>query len=137
MQISSSQLVFITRQPVGRLATADSNGQPHVVPVCFVYHNDAYYIAIDDKPKQTLNLKRLRNIAENPLVSLVIDVYSDDWSQLAWVMIQGKATTRERGDQHPDVLAALRQKYHQYQTMTLEDHPLIEIAVEHVISWGM
>ena len=28
---------FIAAQPVGRLATADADGVPHVVPVCYAY----------------------------------------------------------------------------------------------------
>ncbi len=136
MHLSDSQVAFVNRQPVGRLATADVKGQPHVIPVCFVYHSEAFYVAIDEKPKQTLKLKRLRNIAENPQVALVIDVYSEDWSQLAWLMVQGTAIVWERGDKYPEVLAALRQKYRPYQQMALAERPLIEISPERILSWG-
>ena len=33
--LSASQLRFLAAHPVGRLATADRDGAPHVVPVCF------------------------------------------------------------------------------------------------------
>ncbi len=135
MELAPEIVAFVKKQPVGRLATADAQGRPHVIPVCFVYENGAFYSAIDEKPKSTTRLKRLRNIADNPQVALVIDVYQDDWSQLAWVMIQGTATLHERGQDHPEILAALRQKYPAYKAMALEIRSLIEIVPEHVTNW--
>src|SRR5712691_698902 len=76
---------------VGRLATAAASGRPHVVPLCFALAGDRLYWAVDAKPKRTRNLRRLRNIAENPRVSLVVDVWDEDWSRLAWVMVEGAA----------------------------------------------
>ena len=37
---------------IGHLATADSPGAPHLVPICFVYDGHAIYSAIDHKPKR-------------------------------------------------------------------------------------
>jgi PPOX class probable F420-dependent enzyme len=136
-QMRPSQLAFIAQQPVGRLATADRHGYPHVVPVCYVYENAAFFIAIDEKPKTTIRPKRLRNIAENPQVALVIDVYHADWSQLAWLMVQGQAKVWEQGAEQPESLAALRQKYPQYRDMALEQRPLIQIMAERILSWGI
>jgi PPOX class probable F420-dependent enzyme len=135
--MTPSQLAFIAQQPVGRLATADRHGRPHVVPVCYVYENAAFFIAIDEKPKTTIRLKRLRNIAENPQVALVIDVYHADWSQLAWLMVQSQAKVWEHGAEQPESLAALRQKYPQYRDMALEQRPLIQITPERIVSWGI
>ena len=36
-------------------------------------------------------LKRIRNIRENAKVSVVIDRYDEDWSELRYVIIQGEA----------------------------------------------
>ena len=36
-------------------------------------------------------MKRLRNIAENPAVALVVDRYDEDWARLGWVMLRGPA----------------------------------------------
>ncbi len=82
-------------------------------------------------------MKRLRNIAENVRVALVIDVYHADWSQLAWLMVQGEALVHQAGRDQPDALAGLRQKYSPYQEMALEDRPLIQIRPARVLSWGI
>ena len=64
--LSAEELRFIESQRVAHLATADASGRPHVVPVCFAYLDGRIYIAIDEKPKRSLRLKRLRNIEKNP-----------------------------------------------------------------------
>ncbi len=76
-------LALLRDARVGRLATADATGQPLVVPVCYALDADGrhLYSAIDAKPKRTRQLRRLRNIAANPRVSLVVDEYDEDWSR--------------------------------------------------------
>ena len=51
---------------VARLATVDPDGRPHVVPICFALEGDVLYTAVDEKPKRTRALQRLRNIEANP-----------------------------------------------------------------------
>jgi PPOX class probable F420-dependent enzyme len=75
---------------VARLATADAEGRPHLVPVVFAVRDDTVYSAVDAKPKRTTSLRRLANIAANPAVSLLVDHYEDDWEQLWWVRADGR-----------------------------------------------
>ena len=88
---------FIDEQRVGRLATAGADGAPHVVPVVFALVDDDAYVVIDEKPKTTLRLRRLRNIAENPRAALLVDVYDEDWSRLRWAMLRGAASVLAPG----------------------------------------
>jgi len=134
--LSPSELHFIQHQRVAHLATADAAGRPHVVPVCFAYLDGRIYVAIDEKPKRSLRLKRLRNIEENPQVSLVFDRYVEDWSRLAWVMVHGTAAIVLNGPEHERAVAVLRGRYLQYQSMALEGRPVISISVERASSWG-
>ena len=136
MELSPETATFVERQRVGRFATVDAAGIPHVVPVCFTLLNDRFYIAIDEKPKRTTRLQRLKNIESNPQVALVLDEYSEGWSRLAWVMIRGRAEIIEKGGDHPPAITALRAKYPQYRAMSLEDRPLIRISPERVNAWG-
>ena len=130
---------FLDAQRVARLATADRAGAPHVVPVCFALTGDSVYITIDGKPKRGVgrDLKRLRNIAENPAVALVADRYDDrDWSRLAWVMLRGPAEVLEAGAEHDEAQALLRVRYPQYRHMALEGLPVIAVRIERTTSWG-
>ncbi|TMB64608.1 MAG: TIGR03668 family PPOX class F420-dependent oxidoreductase [Chloroflexi bacterium] len=132
----SQQQALIEFQRVAHLATADANGRPHVVPVCFAYVDGRIYIAIDEKPKRSLRLKRLRNIEANPEVAIVFDRYDEDWTRLGWVLVRGTAAVLGYGPEHARTLAALREKYPQYRAMALEERPVIRITVERVSSWG-
>jgi PPOX class probable F420-dependent enzyme len=75
---------------VARLATADSVGRPHLVPIAFAVEGDRVYSAVDAKPKRTTALRRLANVRENPAVALLVDHYDDaDWTALWWVRADG------------------------------------------------
>ena len=81
---------------VARLATADARGRPHLVPVVFAVDGDRIYSAVDAKPKRTTALRRLRNVAENPFVALLVDHYDDaDWGALWWVRAEGRGRVLE------------------------------------------
>lgn len=138
-RIDTAARAFLERGRVGHLATADASGQPHVVPVCYALLGDNAYITIDEKPKSgaPARLKRLRNIAANPRVALVVDHYEDaDWSRLAWVMLRGTADILAGGDEHDAAQAALRGRYRQYRAMDLAELPVIAIRIERVTGWG-
>ena len=131
---TTEQLPFIDSCRVAHLATADGDGRPHVVPVCFAYVDGLFWIAIDEKPKTTRRLKRIRNIETNPRVSLVFDRYDEDWFRLAYVLVSGIASVVERAPL--EVVAALRARYVQYESMKLEERPAIRITPQKVVAWG-
>jgi PPOX class probable F420-dependent enzyme len=121
---------------VGRLATADAGGRPLVVPACFAFDGAAVYSAVDDKPKRTRNLRRLRHIAENPRASIVVDVWDEDWSRLAWVMVEGHAEVLTAGADFTRAVGLLRAKYAQYRAMDLErDGAVVRLAAERIRTW--
>jgi PPOX class probable F420-dependent enzyme len=93
---------------------------------------------VDAKPKRVpaAKLKRLRNIAANPQVSVVVDHYEEDWTQLAYVLLHGSARVVAGGDEHARALRLLRKKYPQYRAMPLEGAPVICIKIERVVDWG-
>jgi PPOX class probable F420-dependent enzyme len=132
---------FIERARVARLATIDSEFRPHLVPVVFVFDGNSFFIPIDEKRKRTAKpemLKRIRNIQHNPNVSLLIDIYSEDWTRLAFVTIQGKASVAsktERNIQVTDAYKKLKTKYLQYQKVGIGETCII-IAPEKVASWS-
>jgi PPOX class probable F420-dependent enzyme len=136
--ISAEQAAFLTAQRVGRLASADAQGQPHVVPVCFAIDGANLYVSIDEKPKQASArpLKRLRNIWANPAVAFVADRYDEDWRQLGWVMLRGNAEILAQGHEHDHAQALLRDRYPQYRTMQLSELPVIVLRIGHATSWG-
>ena len=135
--LSARERAFLDGRRTGHLATADRSAVPHVVPVCFGLAEDRLYITIDQKPKRhDRPLKRLRNIAENPRVSVVFDRYDEDWRRLGWVMLHGQAAILTEGAEHGRAQSLLRARYTQLEAMEIGPLPVIVIRIERVASWG-
>jgi PPOX class probable F420-dependent enzyme len=140
---------LIYRARIARLATADSEAKPHVVPVVFAFDGEKYYIPIDEKPKTAKpdKLKRIENIGVNPAVALLIDEYSEDWKKLLFIMIQGKAAIvgkKKMKDKGGDLDCKLLKiahkllykKYPQYQHIDIGRLGIV-IYPQKTIFWGM
>jgi PPOX class probable F420-dependent enzyme len=100
----------------------------------FAVHGDVVYTAVDAKRKSTKKLRRLANIEANPHVSLLVDHYDGDWSQLWWVRADGEAAVHYSGEEMAGGYAWLRQKYLQYQRIAL-DGPVVTVEVKKWSSW--
>ncbi|MXX47870.1 MAG: TIGR03668 family PPOX class F420-dependent oxidoreductase [Chloroflexi bacterium] len=124
----------------GYLSTASAEGDPHLQPVVFQVVEDSVYIAIDEKPKTTLRLRRLTNIESNPRFALLIDNYDDTWDRLWWILLRGPATvlwpTTWEVKEAEAVIAALRAKYPQYVSMALEERPLLKLTPDRITRWS-
>ena len=108
-----------------------------VLPADPAYGDGATYLvtAVDHKPKTTTDLRRLRNITENPRVALLCDVYDDDWTHLWWVRADGVATVVTEGAAWDEALDALAAKYPQYREVRPRG-PVIRVRVEQLSGWS-
>ena len=124
---------------VARLGTADRGAQPLVVPVCYVFDGAACFTAIDPKPKRAPEraLRRVRNIVENPRVSLLVDRYDEEWARLCWVIVEGRADILTAGPEHAAAIDLLFAKYPQYHALGLDrdSATIIKIAPERTLCW--
>ncbi|MDQ3932354.1 MAG: TIGR03668 family PPOX class F420-dependent oxidoreductase [Actinomycetota bacterium] len=120
---------------VARLATVRPDGRPHLVPITFALATDRVVSAVDHKPKSTTDLQRLKNIAANSSVSVLVDHYQEDWSGLWWVRADGRGTIVEAGPDRERAISLLRDKYAHYR----EDPPhgpAIVVDIERWSSWS-
>ena len=134
----------LNNSKIARLATVDpENNQPYLVPVVFVFNGYNIFIPIDDKPKKTGNsnqLKRVKNIQKNPNISFLIDTYDDDdWNNLSYLMIQGKARIVVNRLKDIDTIktahSLLSEKYLQYKKLVGMGDSCIVIDIQKVIKW--
>src|SRR2546425_10026704 len=108
MRMTSAIARLIERERVCRVATAGRRGMPHLVPVCQVVAGGKIYFASGNDGRKVLNL------AENPRVAVTVDLYSEDWTHLRGVMVQGRARLIGRGAGVPRVRRApYREQPHQ------------------------
>lgn len=132
------------------LATIRPDGEPRLVPVCFVLTDEPdtqgrpiVYSPVDEKPKASADphrLGRVKDLLVLPAVTLLIDRWSEDWTHLGWVRLTGRGVLlepepRER-EEHEAAIAALRAKYPQYSDHDLEGRPIIRATIDRVQRWG-
>ncbi|MCI0546026.1 MAG: TIGR03668 family PPOX class F420-dependent oxidoreductase [Candidatus Rokubacteria bacterium] len=131
---------FIADARVARLATADRAGQPLVLPICYAWDGSLLYSAIDGKPKRGDGrpLRRIRNVEENPRVSVVIDHYAEDWAELRWVVIDGDARVHRGGPEYRRGVELLTAKYPQYRALRLDPEAgaMIAVTPRQLLHWG-
>ena len=143
--LSAAQRAFLDEVRRAVLATITPNARPRLVPICFSLDpaEPVLYTPIDEKPKREDDpraLARVRDIAADPAVTVLVDRWDEDWSRLAWLRADGRArlvpSSEEDGGEHATAVAALRARYPQYETHRLETRPLIRITIERVTDWG-
>ena len=120
---------------VGRLATVDSAGRPHLVPFVFAVVDQSIISLVDHKPKRTRDLQRLKNISANPRVSVLVDHYEDDWSRLWWVRADGQARVVKGGGELEKCIDLVVGAFPQYAD-SRPLGPAVVINVEHITSWS-
>ncbi len=121
---------------VARLATADADGRPHLVPMVFALAGDTIYSAVDAKPKRSTSLRRLANIAANPRVAVLVDHYDDDWEALWWVRADGSGRILDADEpESGDAIARLVARYSPYRARPPQG-PVVAIDVARWSSWS-
>lgn len=131
---------FIETHRVAHLATANTEGHPSVIPICYAFHNGVFYSAIDEKPKTlpSSQLQRIQNIRSNPNAALVIDDYSEDWEALAYLHVRCFAEILQPGasQEHSAAISALRARYPQYSSMHIDAQPVIKLVPWRLRFWS-
>jgi PPOX class probable F420-dependent enzyme len=120
---------------VGRLATIDPDGRPHLVPICFALAGDVLYSAVDEKPKRSRRLQRLANVRAHPQVAVLVDHYEEDWTRLWWVRLRGTGRVVEHGAELEAALELLVQKYSQYRERP-PPGPVLAIQIDEWRGWS-
>ncbi len=118
-----------------RLATVGADGRPHIVPIVFALDGETIYFAVDSKPKKTTNLKRLKNIAVNPSVSVLADHYEEEWTNLWWVRADGIARIVTDDSEASLAIDSLARRYPQYVTQR-PDGPVVAIHIDRLTGWS-
>lgn len=124
---------LIAEGRVGRLGFLDADDQPRVLPVTYAAVGDVVWTAIDRKRKRTLEPARVRWLRRRPEAALVVDRYSDDWEELAWVQLLGRVEVLEGQAAEPG-RSALAAKYEQYATQP-PPGPVLRLKIERALHW--
>jgi PPOX class probable F420-dependent enzyme len=125
--------------PVAILATLAPDGRPHQVPIVFVHHAKRFWSPVDGKPKAGSELARLRHVARDARVGLLLERYDEDWRRLWWIRVDGEAAVVGAREEpaFDGVASRLRRKYPQYAATPLfsGEPTLIRVDPSQLRSW--
>jgi PPOX class probable F420-dependent enzyme len=111
-------------------ATTDEAGRPHAVPICFAVRGEDLVTAVDAKPKRSRALKRVANVRHDPRAALLVDRWDEDWTNVGWVMVQGRA----RVDAPHSADEELRARYPQYRDAPPPGEVIV-VAPHRILWW--
>jgi PPOX class probable F420-dependent enzyme len=137
--LSGPEQALIDEARRATLATVARDGLPRLVPICFVLMDDVLWSPLDEKPKSVADVRslaRVRDILERPEVAIMVDHWSEDWTELGWLRLRGTARLVEPANVPAPVIAALRAKYPQYRDHDLEHRPALQVGIETVARWS-
>jgi PPOX class probable F420-dependent enzyme len=75
---------FLARPLLARLATVSPDGQPHVIPVWFLWEDGCAWVS------SYRSTRKIGNLQQNPRCALVVDIEQAE-GQLAAVIVEGSA----------------------------------------------
>lgn len=149
-EIQSKQKIidFLNSQPAGRVASIDKDGYPQVIPMNFVYHDNAIYMHSHPFGE------KLDNIRRNPNVGFEVDqhvcflpsyyFHPTDASQADTlyisVVIKGRAELVHEPEEKARALNALMEKYQKegrYEALDAGMPVVKEVAVIKIIPTDM
>ena len=105
------------------------------MPIVFAVDRDTLYSAVDKKPKRSRRLRRIENARARPDVTVLVDHYTDDWSELWWIRLRGRARILDGGEEHDRAIELLTEKYPQYRDEPPEG-PVLAVDVVEVRTWS-
>jgi nitroimidazol reductase NimA-like FMN-containing flavoprotein (pyridoxamine 5'-phosphate oxidase superfamily) len=125
---TKSEERFLRSNEIGRLATISRNRTPHVVPVSYIFKDNAFLIAVD------YDTKKLRNIKRNRRTALVVDTLGPNRG----ILIQGDAKLIERGAEFREAYSQFYRAFGWVRADPWEEGeaPFIRIIPATKASWG-
>jgi len=110
-------------------------GRGGLAPIVFIIEGDTLYSATDAGPRP---VKRLRNLEGDPRVTVLVDVYDEDWSKVWWVRIRGMGRTVEDGPERDHALRLLWKKYPQFRSTPPDEAagPVMAVDVGQWSGWA-
>ncbi len=124
-----NELRFLQNHLLCRLATASGDAQPHVTPVIYALDGEDVVVVVD------YGEKKLKNLRENPKVSLVVD----DSRPNKGLVLQGNCEILERGKEYLRLQKLLYDRFDYYRNDPWEEgeSPILRIVPSKSSSWGI
>jgi pyridoxamine 5'-phosphate oxidase family protein len=92
---TQEEIAYLRENRLGRLATADADGQPHVIPLTYTFNEDED--AIDVGGLDFGSGKKWRDLGENPQAAFLVDDVIGPPRRARAIEVRGRAELHETG----------------------------------------
>jgi pyridoxamine 5'-phosphate oxidase family protein len=116
---TETEIEYLSGQRLGRLATVDAEGRPHVVPVAFRYNEELD--AVDIGGHNFAGSKKFRDVGKTGRAAFVVDDVLPPW-RARGVEVRGRAEVRSEGGK---------------EIMENFAEEMIRIHPRRIVSWGV
>jgi pyridoxamine 5'-phosphate oxidase family protein len=116
---TEKEIQYLNQQRLGRLATVDAEGRPHVVPVAFRYNQD--FDAVDIGGHNFARSKKFRDVGRTGKAAIVVDDVLPPWRPRG-VEVRGRAEVRSEGGK---------------KIMENFAEEIIRLHPRRIVSWGV
>jgi pyridoxamine 5'-phosphate oxidase family protein len=116
---TDKEIEYLNGQRLGRLATVDAEGNPHVVPVAFRYNEELD--AVDIGGHNFAGSKKFRDVGKTGRAAFVVDDVLPPW-RVRGVEVRGRAEVRSEGGK---------------EIMRDFAGEMIRIHPRRIVSWGV
>ncbi len=129
VKFTDGEVKFLTENEVCRLGTASRKGEPHVVPVSFIWHEGHAYVVTDYKAR------KLRNLRENPHAAILVDRPSTR----PGILISGPVQLIEKGEEYRDIYDMFHKRLSWVRRDPWKEGeaPFVKITPNFKASWGL
>ena len=90
VKLSPKEIDYLESNELCRFATASKKGEPHVVPVSYIWDQDYAYIVTD------YGTRKLKNLRENPHAAILVDTGGTQ----KLLLISGPVEIIEKGEEY-------------------------------------
>jgi len=128
VKFSEKEIQFLEQNELCRFATASRKGEPHVVPVSYVFHEGYPYIVTD------YGTRKLKNLRENPHAAILVDTAGTQ----KLLLVSGPVTLVEKGEEYKKLYKIFESKLSWVKRDPWKEGeaPFVKITPEFKAGWG-
>ena len=130
IKFTEKEKQFLEQNELCRLATASKKGQPHLVPVSYIWHEGHVYVVTD------YGTRKLKNLQENLHAAVLIDTGS--YARKA-VLVSGSVELIEKGEEYRRIYEMFHSKLDWVKKAPWKEGeaPFVRITPTFKTSWGL
>jgi len=129
VKITQQETRFLEANEMCRFASASKSGEPHVVPVSYIWQDNHAYIVTD------YGTRKLRNIRENPQAALLIDTAGTQ----KLLLLSGPVEIIEKGEEYRRLYKLFHSKLDWVKRDPWKEGeaPFVKITPTFKAGWGL